>query len=265
MISHALKTQNSFALSRFGSVEIQYYLWITNPLTSRFLFQRVKKSSHRNAGIFPWSDECHADFVNEINNSLPNIDILGSWRLEERFLFQKLRHMTKIKLHNLLPYFGDNWLLELNKKKVLVIHPFKETIFHQYENRNSLFTQKAFIPNFLKLEVLVPPQTHAYHTDGYNTWTDALSDLKKKVSAVHDFDVAIIGCGSYGMPIAAHIKTLGKTALHLGGATQLIFGIHGRRWDADNRLDHLKTSNWIRPFKSDIITNSKLVEDGCYW
>jgi threonine dehydrogenase-like Zn-dependent dehydrogenase len=31
-----------------------------------------------------------------------------------------------------------------------------------------------------------------------------------------DFDVAILGCGAYGLPLAAAIKGMGKQAIHLG-------------------------------------------------
>lgn len=42
-----------------------------------------------------------------------------------------------------------------------------------------------------------------------------------------NFDTAIIGCGAYGMPLAAQIKNAGRQAIHLGGAVQLLFGIKG--------------------------------------
>ena len=45
-----------------------------------------------------------------------------------------------------------------------------------------------------------------------------------------DFDTAIIGCGAYGFPLAAKLKAAGKQAFHMGGATQLLFGIKGSRW-----------------------------------
>ena len=38
-----------------------------------------------------------------------------------------------------------------------------------------------------------------------------------------DFDVAIIGCGDYGLPLAEKLKSHGKQVIHLGGATQLMF------------------------------------------
>lgn len=46
-----------------------------------------------------------------------------------------------------------------------------------------------------------------------------------------DFDIAIIGCGAYGMPLAAKLKKTGKQAIHLGGETQLLFGIKGKWWE----------------------------------
>ena len=42
-----------------------------------------------------------------------------------------------------------------------------------------------------------------------------------------DFDVALIGCGAYGFPLAAKLKTAGKQAIHLGGVLQALFGIKG--------------------------------------
>ena len=42
-----------------------------------------------------------------------------------------------------------------------------------------------------------------------------------------DFDIAIIGAGAYGFSLAAFIKKIGKKAVHLGGPTQVLFGIKG--------------------------------------
>ena len=42
-----------------------------------------------------------------------------------------------------------------------------------------------------------------------------------------DYDIALIGCGAYGFPLAAHAKRMGKQAIHMGGSLQLLFGIRG--------------------------------------
>ena len=59
-----------------------------------------------------------------------------------------------------------------------------------------------------------------------------------------EFDVAIIGNGSWGMPLAAHIKLMGKVAIHLGGATQLLFGISGKRWENWKPYRAMMNEHW---------------------
>ena len=54
--------------------------------------------------------------------------------------------------------------------------------------------------------------------------------MQKEIDKI-DFDIAILGCGAYGYPLASYIKSIGKKAIHIGGATQLIFGIKGKRWE----------------------------------
>lgn len=54
--------------------------------------------------------------------------------------------------------------------------------------------------------------------------------MKKKISTI-DFDIASIGCGAYGLPLAGFImEELHKKAIYMGGGTQWLFGIKGRRW-----------------------------------
>jgi hypothetical protein len=80
-----------------------------------------------------------------------------------------------------------------------------------------------------------------------------------------DFDIAIIGCGAYGFPLAAHVKRMGKKAVHLGGATQILFGIRGKRWDSLPAIAQLMNEHWVRPHFSEIPPGGDAVEDGCYW
>ena len=34
---------------------------------------------------------------------------------------------------------------------------------------------------------------------------------------MHEFDVCLIGCSAYGLPLAAAVKNMGKQAIHIGG------------------------------------------------
>lgn len=80
-----------------------------------------------------------------------------------------------------------------------------------------------------------------------------------------DFDVAIIGCGAYGFPLAARLKAAGKQAIHLGGAVQIMFGIIGARWYAVPEVRKLFNEHWVHPATDEVPENAKIVEGGCYW
>ena len=80
---------------------------------------------------------------------------------------------------------------------------------------------------------------------------------------IHEFDVCLIGCGAYGLPIAAAVKKMGKQAIHIGGSLQLLFKIKGKRWV--NRVDYEFDKSWISPLTEDIPSQASKVEDACYW
>jgi hypothetical protein len=80
-----------------------------------------------------------------------------------------------------------------------------------------------------------------------------------------DFDIAIIGAGAYGLPLAFHVKSLGKKAIHMGGATQILFGIKGKRWDHHEVISKLYNEHWVRPLPSERPEHYYDIEKGCYW
>ena len=79
--------------------------------------------------------------------------------------------------------------------------------------------------------------------------------------------MAIIGCGAYGFPLAAKLKAAGKQAIHLGGATQLMFGIKGYRWENNypSKIATFFNDAWIHPSASETPKGAETVEKGCYW
>ena len=83
--------------------------------------------------------------------------------------------------------------------------------------------------------------------------------------AEKEFDVAIIGAGAYGFPLAAYVKSLGKQAIQMSGATQILFGIRGKRWDEHPLISKFYNDSWVRPLKSETPPEIKKVEGGSYW
>jgi hypothetical protein len=57
--------------------------------------------------------------------------------------------MKLIHNRSLEPFYFDNpWSQYLKNKKVLVIHPFSETIKQQYLKKDLLWKNKDVLPNF---------------------------------------------------------------------------------------------------------------------
>jgi hypothetical protein len=63
-----------------------------------------------------------------------------------------------------------------------------------------------------------------------------------------EFDIALLSCGSYAMPIGCFIKeNMGKKAIYAGGILQLFFGIMGRRYNREYYLECLNPEAFIFP------------------
>ena len=80
-----------------------------------------------------------------------------------------------------------------------------------------------------------------------------------------DYDVAITGAGAYSMPLAIHARDTGHAAIQMSGATQLLFGIRGKRWDTHPQISRLYNDAWVRPAENEGIANREVVEGGSYW
>ena len=113
-------------------------------------------------------------------------------------------------------------------------------------------------------------QTIGNQGDGrFETWFDALEFMKNEIDKM-DYDVCLLGCGAYGMPLAAHVKRSGKKAVHLGGSFQLLFGIRGARWENSNynatyNYSKLMNEFWVKPSATETPSKAQQVEEGCYW
>ena len=133
----------------------------------------------------------------------------------------------------------------------------------QYQNRRYLWQNPDVLPDF-ELKTIKAVQTIAGETSEFNTWFDALHYMEQQMDAL-DYDVAIIGCGAYGFSLAAHAKRMGKKAIHLGGATQILFGIKGKRWDDLPAVNKFYNEYWVYPSADETPKHKDRVEGGCYW
>lgn len=194
------------------------------------------------------------------------MDLCGRFENYERFL-PFYNHTSMVQLETLYPFFVEHpWMEALEHKKVLVIHPFKESIEKQYKKRRVLFPNENWLPEF-DLTVIKAVQSAAgERPSAFKDWFEALEYMKNEINRT-DFDIAILGCGAYGLPLAGYIKDIGKKAIHIGGGTQLLFGIKGKRWE---QYDHscyrdLFNEHWCSPTENERPSKSKSIEGSCYW
>ncbi|MEG1616802.1 MAG: hypothetical protein RR202_05785 [Bacteroidales bacterium] len=281
LISSYLESDNPCMIARFGDNELLSMVNYLNVKHGKrdildFIRQRIPawwwneerlKGLALGAGFFPVTEEYIGAFYELMIQDMLDVDILGSWIPEEVVFKDRLKSAKRVVLGDLEPFFSSTpWTWKLKGKKVLIIHPFVETILLQYPNREKIFPDKM-LPEF-DLQVYRPVQSLANNKTPYNNWFEALDFMKAELENLN-FDICILGCGAYGFPLAAHIKRMGKKAIHLGGATQLLFGIRGRRWeDSYSRTfpySNLFNDYWCRPLKSNQLENLHLVEGGCYW
>lgn len=262
-----LERNDAGMIARFGSTEIKAVLWPRLPWGVKRLAQRrVFTNMTVASGFFPASREAMERFSALMYDDMRQLDILGSWRPEEYLLRGHLTKVTKVPLPALEPYLSPHpWSETLEGRRVLVVHPFSRTIENQYHNhRPRLFADSRVLPKFASLAVIQAVQTIAGNKSPYADWFQALESMKAAMDAV-DYDVAIIGCGAYGFPLAAHAKRRGKGAVHLGGATQILFGIRGNRWDADPQISRFYNEWWVRPAPEERVAGADRVENACYW
>ena len=130
---------------------------------------------------------------------------------ENKVVKSKCNKMTKYcRLEALEPYYFEKpWSEALRGKKVLVVHPFVESIKKQYKIREQLFINQNVLPQFASLTCIKAVQSFAGEKTKFDTWFDALNSMKEQISQ-NDFDVAIIGAGAYSLPLAAYVKKIGR-------------------------------------------------------
>ncbi len=225
-----------------------------------------------NAGFFPQEMDAAEQFCQLMLDCIPQLDILGSW-LKYESLIDHLHQAQKVHLANLEPFddSGKPWSQHLAGRKVLVVHPFTESITRQYqEKRELLFANPLVLPQFELKTIKAVQSMGGIAPEGMSTWFDALQHMQDQIDA-SDYDTCLLGCGAYGFPLAAHIKKQGKQAIHMGGALQLLFGIKGKRWveqygrEGSNPYLKLFNEHWIYPDESERPAAASKVEDGCYW
>jgi hypothetical protein len=273
LVGEILRRGEPTLVTRLGASELRCMTYFTRWSVLRkasFPYPRsVRHEMRMNAGFFPATASNLDRVAAELLKATSQADVMAVWfnRNEHRIVRRYCPSASLVELGCLdAPSFQSPWSAALAGKVVLVIHPFASSIGSQYRNhRRELFANPAILPEF-ELKTIRSVQSIAGNTDGFENWFDALHHMTDLISA-EQFDIAIVGAGAYGLPLAAFVKSLGKQAIHLGGATQILFGITGRRWETEyaDSIGAMINEHWVRPLPEETPERSEMVEGGSYW
>jgi len=229
----------------------------------------------KDSGFFPANENMLPDFAQLYIDSIKKIDLLATtYGMEgwynskgEDYILKLIGHFPELITTSALDPFlflDYSWTKQLAGKKVLIIHPFEHSIREGYNSRNQQFPT-PLLPDF-ELKIIKSVQSIAFQRTKFANWFKALASMQEKINNT-EFDIALLGCGAYGLPLAAHIKSIGKQAIHIGGSVQIYFGIIGNRWTMHPTVKNYINEFWIKPDSSEIPEKHRIIGDGnsAYW
>jgi len=272
LISDRLCANVPFVAGRVGMAEV----FTVQDFLSGKIIHGGRGDPKTASGIYPVTTEGLKAFASVYVESLKSLegpDLLATFpniRSAEMSVFPKTVSDTVRIVHHrsLEPYYIPDkpWSRCLLGKTVLIIHPFRDSIECQLRRASDLFPGTTILPNF-STKFVKMFQCLGGSKCPHRNWQETLRATMELIDGVGHFDVAIIGAGSYSLPLAVYCKQKkGAAAIVMGGSSQLLFGLKGRRWDTHPILRNLYNGAWIYPLGVDTPSDAGTIEQGGpYW
>ena len=274
-LAELLKDNQPFAAGRLGLFELAAMRMYEFGKQKKY--KLVMDNIYNCAGFFPNDISLGPQFCSTMTDAMREMDILACNRnLCENYFINHYMPKNSLIAEDFdlfeIAKLSAPWSYALKGKKVLVVTPFTESVKAQYQKRELLFPGTDILPEFELITYQSLMTVGDLKDERFTTWFEALAFMKQEILEL-DFDVALLGCGAYGFPLAAEIKKAGKQAIHMGGILQILFGIMGKRWDGTRTGNEIKirediakyyNENWIYPMEEKPAEAGK-VEYGPYW
>jgi len=269
LLQNLVSNKNPFFVGRLSGIETRLCgLKLSNKRIDRQLFMMMLV----NAGIYMKTEEDVNKYIDLYLSSVDSCDNLGVWdglmytQALDFYNYAKNRYSHKyFPAQSLEPfyYFNQPYYKPLFvNKNILIITSHEKTVLKQISKIDSIFPKKIF-DNCQFIVVRAPIQS-GHSCDGI-LWFEHYKELQDKIRNLK-FDVALVGCGGFGMPICNFIFTEMKSSvMFVGGSIQLFFGIIGSRWLSNDKVKELINDSWCWPLDEDKPNGYKYIEGGCYW
>jgi hypothetical protein len=256
------------AIGKVGATELRALTeaWDVSRGNRRCARAAIIKELHI-SGVFPPTSQMLMRFAEYFSRVVEDMDVLVAWgRPGESSLFETRCSRAKlISMEGLDPFYVDPpWTAALAGKTVVVASPFVDSIGRQYERRSLVWPgRQELLPDF-HLELMRLPFSDGLVKSQLDDWFQALDGLRADLNS-RRFDVLLVGGGAFSLPLAVAAKQMGNIGIHLGGSTQILFGIRGARWDDHPATSRFYNGNWVRPNSDETPAGYRKVEAGCYW
>ena len=284
-LSAQVASRRIFAAGKLGTSETEalwFYIAMRRGATKYPYLSDIKKNMTVNAGLFPATDEALDDWAQHmLGYVLPELDGVAEWNtlnpLQEGEILNAFAPKSKrFPARSLEPYYeaatAERWSCRIpDRTKVAVVSPFATSIGTQWAKQSEVWPTTPVWNSTIQL---IPVKAHySPYLSPDSTWSEEVvaAGWRAAVRAMADAVVAsgaklaLIGVGALSLPLAAALKKRGVAAIHTGGATQILFGVKGRRWLTHSVISTFFTEAWVGPAEDEVPSNSRAVEGGCYW
>lgn len=277
-IIQLLNGSNKFFIARLG-------IGHETLITVHYLLNKSVEARYLplvNAGIYSSSNDLqdYEAFCVSYAKAIGNSDVLASFTFNSRNIieiqefFSKRHNLPQIHSRALEPFYCSMnnikpWSHYLLGKKVLIVNPFTESMKRQLAAGFQIFkdpNKKIFLEGqeFVFYKSYQTIAGNHLHSSWRETFAIMCNDIRKL-----DFDIALLGCGGYGLPLCNFIKSdLNKSAIYIGGGLQLLFGVMGKRWETRAEWKEIIRDNgcaFVKPSPDEEVPNKESIEGACYW
>ena len=282
-IKYAVENNVGYAAGKIGASQqhLLYYEILKNKTNNISKIKQFEKNlifhAYNQIGVFPVDVQFYLEYGKFYIEHLRNIDCLGvfhyKWEMEIVKYYQlqsKLIHFVYQEPDRSIPC-NDNkcYLQYFRDQKILLIAPFANLL--QQRANQEIFEsvwlktgKKWFYPK--SVDALEFPygflkETHDKYTTAIDLYKDITAEIEKR-----DFDVALISAAGLAIPIASHIKNMGKVGIDLGGHQQVLFGVIGKRWREQKYWQkNYFNEHWINMPTSYKPGRKDVCDQGAYW
>lgn len=282
-VAQARKDRGGLAASKLGYSEQAWLVYpqvkekVREPRQRAAALAWLRVHAYRQSGIFPDDEAPLIAFIDRYAAMCNEMDFLAyvdGWPgavASSASSAPTFVAIDALEPDRSNPYDEENcYLPSFEGAKVLVVSSMADLLVERatketYERVWSKIGAEWFQPS--KVEALTFPYIYdetvqAQHSSVWDIYEEVVEQMRSR-----DFDVALIAAAGLGLPLAHAAKKLGAIGISLGGHLQVMFGVHGKRWQQDSAWSSLYVNDsWITPPPRMRPVNARgLADDGAYW